>query len=88
MAADTRTLLISLAGLGVFPDPPAVVWLAPAVTSDLLILHERIAMALRPVPVRPHDLPRARVPHVTLSQSERHPPARTVETNWSPSGRP
>ncbi|GLS22636.1 hypothetical protein GCM10007874_56560 [Labrys miyagiensis] len=79
VADGVPPLPVNLAGFGIFPDPPPTVWLAPAVTSELLALHERVTMALRPIPIRPHDLPRAWVPHVTLSQSDRHPPARILE---------
>lgn len=79
VADGVPRLPVNLAGFGIFPDPPATVWLAHAVTSELLALHERVTAALRPVPVRPHDLPRAWLPHVTLSQTDRHPPARILE---------
>jgi 2'-5' RNA ligase len=57
-----------LAGFGVFPVSPPVIWVAPVVTEQLLARHATLYAALVPNSVDPHYHPGAWVPHVTLSQ--------------------
>jgi 2'-5' RNA ligase len=72
-------LPVVLAGLGVFPGTPPVIWAAPVVTERLLARHGTLHAALAPFPVHPHYRPEAWVPHVTLSQQGRSPAGRAVE---------
>jgi 2'-5' RNA ligase len=64
-------LPLTLAGLGVFPAPSPVIWLAPVATEPLLARHEALYTALLPHPINPDYRPRAWVPHVTLSRGTR-----------------
>jgi 2'-5' RNA ligase len=70
---------IVLAGLGIFPSTPPVVWAAPVVTERLLTLHIKLHSALGPLGVHPHHRPGAWMPHVTLSQHGRSSTALLVE---------
>lgn len=72
-------LPITLAGLGVFPGDPAVVWAAPVVTEALLARHSWLQAALAAFPVHAHYRPGAWVPHVTLSKEGQAPAARLIE---------
>ena len=54
-------------GLGVFPGPPAVLWLAPGLDPALAALHAAVDAAMAPLPCQAHDRPGAWTPHVTLS---------------------
>lgn len=70
---------IILAGLGVFPGTPPVIWAAPVVTAGLLARHEMLHTALAAYSVHPHYRPGAWVPHVTLSQRGLCSVSRAVE---------
>lgn len=77
-------LPVTLAGFGVFPSQPSVLWAAPVVTSALLDRHAAVVAAL-PGP-HPHHRPGAWVPHVTLSNAL-HDPAgalAAVLSLWRP----
>lgn len=67
-----------LAGFGVFPGTPAVVWAAPVVTEALLARHAALCAAVAPLGLHPHYRPGQWVPHVTLSQAAAAP-ARAIE---------
>jgi 2'-5' RNA ligase len=62
-------LPIYLSGYGVFPGPPAVVWIAPVITADLLARHASLHSALRTFPCERHYLPGNWMPHVTLTSA-------------------
>ena len=59
---------MTLAGLGVFPGAPAIIWAAPVVTAMLLAKHAELHSALKPYDVHGHYAPRDWVPHVTLTK--------------------
>jgi 2'-5' RNA ligase len=59
---------VTLAGLGVFPGNPPVVWAVPAVPVELFEWHRALHAALSPLSVHPHYRPGSWVPHVTLGQ--------------------
>lgn len=80
VAACWSPSFVVLAGLGVFPGTPPVIWLAPIVTADLLAKHAEICLALSAFDVHPHYERGAWLPHVTLSQAGSVPLARVVET--------
>jgi 2'-5' RNA ligase len=65
-------LPMSLAGFGLFPGPPPILFLAPVVRADLLDLHAALVRALvappRGLALHPHSLPGRWVPHVTISE--------------------
>ena len=67
LAATWDALPVTLAGFGVFPGPPSILWAAPVVTPELLERHAALQAALPAVSVHPHYQPGAWVPHVTLS---------------------
>ena len=79
LARGWDALPVTLAGLGVFPGSPPVVWAAPVVTERLLARHAALQAALAPLPVHPHYRPGAWVPHVTLSQQGQSTAGRAVE---------
>ncbi|WP_426956455.1 2'-5' RNA ligase family protein [Muricoccus radiodurans] len=83
LLAPWEALPLLIAGLGVFPGGPPVVWAAPAVTVRLLSLHDSLCTALAPFPVHPHYRPGSWVPHVTLSQAGVTTAARAVEIAMS-----
>jgi 2'-5' RNA ligase len=60
-------LPISLSGFGIFPGPPASLWVAPVVTSALLERHAALHAALAELQPHAHYRLGAWVPHVTLS---------------------
>jgi 2'-5' RNA ligase len=68
-AAATPRLRLPLAAIGVFPGDPGVLYLAPVVTPQFLALHRAFHGAMEGVapPTRPHYIPDAWVPHVTLA---------------------
>lgn len=72
-------LPVTLAGLGVFPGEPAVVWAAPVATEALLARQRALHAALAAFPVHAHYQPGAWVPHVTLSKDGGAPASRIVE---------
>src|SRR3954453_259018 len=61
-------LSMVLAGFGVFPGIPPVIWAAPVVTAGLLARHASLCAALAGFAIQPHYRPGHWVPHVTLSQ--------------------
>jgi 2'-5' RNA ligase len=70
---------VVLVGIGVFPRPTSVVWVAPAMTQQLLMLHSELHAALSAFPVHPHYQPGGWVPHVTLSEKAQPSVARAIE---------
>ena len=70
LARSTRPLPVTFSSLGVFATDPAVLFLAPVVTRELLRLHKQFhahfgAVADRPWP---YYAPGAWVPHCTLAE--------------------
>ena len=67
------TLAIQLASLGLFPGPPAVLFAAPVVSAELLVLHRAYHQATWASGPRcwAHYLPEAWVPHVTIGEDLR-----------------
>ncbi|WP_428697209.1 2'-5' RNA ligase family protein [Stappia sp.] len=78
-AGGCAPLELTLSGPGIFPGPPAVVYLAPVPRRDLLDLHKNLDDALtarHPELARAgHYLPGAFVPHVTLCEAAEDPAA-------------
>jgi 2'-5' RNA ligase len=72
------TLSMVLAGFGIFPGIPPVIWAAPVVTAGLLACHASLCADLMPFGIHPHYRPEYWVPHVTLSQ-EGPSSARAIE---------
>jgi 2'-5' RNA ligase len=66
-----EALPVVLAGLGIFPGQPPVIWAAVTVTELLLARHGALCAALAPHVIDPHYRPGSWVPHVTLSQHGR-----------------
>ena len=77
-AAGWTTFSVVVAGLGVFPGTPPVVWAACVVTAGLLVRHASLCAALTSFGIHPHYLPGQWVPHVTLCQ-EGPSSARAIE---------
>ena len=75
--AEWDPLPVALAGFGVFPGAPAVVWAAPAVTETLLTRQAALVAAAPEAPCHEHHRPGRWVPHVTLGQVEA--PGRALE---------
>jgi 2'-5' RNA ligase len=69
---------LTLAGFGVFPVSPPVVWIIPVVTELLLARHGVLHAALAPHTIDPYHRPGAWVPHITLSHGTRSV-ARAIE---------
>ncbi len=76
-AAEWDALPLALAGLGVFPGAPAVVWAAPVVTEALLARQAALVAAVPGVPCHEHFRPGHWVPHVTLGRTDA--PGRALE---------
>ena len=68
VARHWGALPIRLAGIGLFPGDPTVIWAAPVVTEDLLRRHASLHAALPASLRHPHYRPGAWMPHVTLRQ--------------------
>ena len=69
-AATTAAPRLSFANFGVFPTEPAVVFMAPVVTTDLLALHARLHRRFQEFAGEPwaYYLPGQWVPHCTLAE--------------------
>jgi 2'-5' RNA ligase len=67
-AEGWASFTLVLAGFGVFPTNPPVVWVAPVVTAGLLERHASLCADLAPLGIHPHYHPGSWVPHVTLSK--------------------
>jgi 2'-5' RNA ligase len=78
VVAGWATLSVVLAGFGVFPSAPPVVWAVPIVTAGLLARHASLCADLACFGIHPHYRPGHWVPHVTLSQ-EGPSSARAIE---------
>jgi 2'-5' RNA ligase len=87
LAATTgrwKALPVTLAGIGVFPGDPSLVWLAPAPTDELLARHATLRRALADLPYHPEYDVGAWVPHVTLARTHLLPDAVGVLASaWS-----
>ena len=79
VAAKWASFPMTLAGLGIFPGTPAVVWAAPIPTTILLTRHAELYEALTPFGVHEHYAPGAWVPHVTLTKEGSVLAAKSVE---------
>jgi 2'-5' RNA ligase len=68
-AAAVPAPTVSLASLGLFATDPAVVFLAPVVTAELLALHDRFHQEFRDLAGGPwaYYLPGQWVPHCTVA---------------------
>ena len=75
---DWTAFTIVLAGFGIFPNTPPVVWAVPVVTAALLARHASLCAVLGSFGIYPHYHPGLWVPHVTLSQ-ESPSSARAIE---------
>lgn len=74
-AAQVAAVDLAFAGYGIFPGPPAILFLAPVVTSALLALHAALAATLPADALHPHVRPGAWVPHATLAEGTVDAPA-------------
>lgn len=79
LAAHQPPIECLFSSLGIFPGPPAVVFVAPVVTGELLEFNRRCHMVLSDCATGPweHYLPGHWVPHCTLAQDL--PPERAAE---------
>ncbi|CAA9226745.1 MAG: hypothetical protein AVDCRST_MAG04-906 [uncultured Acetobacteraceae bacterium] len=68
--AEWDAMPVALAGFGVFPGAPAVLWAAPVVTGALLARHAALVAAVPDTPCHPHYQPGRWMPHVTLGQTD------------------
>ena len=68
VAAGWRGRRVRFAGFGVFPGPPAVLWLAPVPDAGLLGLQRELCDALPTAHLHPHYRQGAWVPHATLAE--------------------
>lgn len=67
MAPTWPTLTLRCVGFGVFPGPPAVLWVAPAPSGELLACHADLTAGCPGV--ARHSLPGMWTPHLTLAQT-------------------
>jgi 2'-5' RNA ligase len=65
--ASWNALPIVLSGFGVFPGVSSIVWIAPAPSSALIVLHGEMHAALEGNSQHPHYRPGAWTPHITLT---------------------
>jgi len=70
-----RPIPLILTNLGLFSTKPAVIFLAPTVTFDLLAIHRDLLEALGGVPIHNHYKCGAWVPHITLAKDVASPEA-------------
>jgi 2'-5' RNA ligase len=68
-AAGMRRMSLTLAGIGVFPGEPSVVWAVPVVSAELLRWHRRWHERLAGLLHHSHYGLDAWVPHVTLGHA-------------------
>jgi 2'-5' RNA ligase len=68
VAADWHGLAVNFAAVGVFPGPPAVLWLAPTPDAGLLAYQRALCEALPEEFLHPHYRHGAWVPHATLAE--------------------
>ena len=83
VAGHWAPLSVTLAGLGIFPGTPPVIWAAPVVTKSLLANHAVLLESLAPFTVHPQYEAGHWVPHVTLSLDGPSSVARAVEVMTS-----
>jgi len=76
--AGWQPMPLRIEGLAVFPGPMSVLWAAPVVTSELLRCQAALCTALAGLPLDPHYLPCAWVPHVTLREGGTAPVAEAL----------
>lgn len=69
IASGLAPVPIKLCGFGLFPGPPAILWLATVVTPALLALHSELQAACAELEPHPHTRPGAWVPHFTLADN-------------------
>lgn len=74
--AEWGAFPVDLAGFGVFPGSPAVVWAAPVATETLLA-RQAALVAAAGTPPHEHYRPGRWMPHVTLGRTDA--PGRAVE---------
>ena len=67
VSGDWDALPLAVAGYGVFPGPPPVLWAAPVATAGLLSRHATLHHAMSGFPGDPHYLPDGWIPHISLS---------------------
>jgi 2'-5' RNA ligase len=79
MAASWSNLPIVLAGIGIFPGDPPIIWAVPIVTERPIAMHRALHAVLDPAAAHPHYLPGAWVPHVTLARRHRCELPRVVD---------
>ena len=78
VAENWAPFSVVLAGLGVFPGTPPVIWAAPAVTDGRPAC-QPCGASSKPCAVHPHYEIGHWVPHVTLSQNGPSSAARAIE---------
>lgn len=84
LAAGRSPLPVTLAGIGVFPGAPAVLWLVPVPDPALLAFHATLVAALPDLPCHPHYRPGGWVPHVTLGEvADAGPAVALLAPRWS-----
>ena len=65
-----QAMPITLVGIGVFPSDPAVVWLAPMPTAELLALHATLRRTLADFAYHPHYEIGGWMPHVVMARTK------------------
>ncbi|WP_158931244.1 2'-5' RNA ligase family protein [Acidisphaera sp. S103] len=86
VTASWRILPVTLSGIGIFHGTSSILWAAPVVGRDLLMLHASLAEALPDLSIHPHYQPEAWTPHVTLTGAlpDPGPALKTLLTHWQP----
>jgi len=86
LADGWRALPVAFAGIGIFPAPSPILWLAPVPTQALLARHAALLAALPALTPDPHYAACRWTSHVTLSGALRDPAAalQTVLPIWQP----
>ena len=86
LAPAWRSLPLPLAGLGLFPMPSPILWVAPAPSRALLAQQAALLAALPAVEPDPHYRVDVWVPHITVSGPLTDPAAalRRVLPLWQP----
>lgn len=73
--AGWTALPVTLAGSGIFPSPPPVLWLAPVVAPASLDRHAAVQAMFPEMPSHAHHRVGAWIPHITPSDAPRDPAA-------------
>lgn len=86
LAKDWTALPVTLSGLGIFVAATSILWVAPAVTAELLARHAAILGALEGEEIDAYYRTGVWVPHITLAESLADPTGALAATLplWRP----